>query len=296
MLLHAMLGLLSTVSYHSRTLFLFTKSDLKTTVIPITSLAVASAPLANLSHLPHVIFWIWFHVLQFDVSNQTVKPEEDEYNKKDRPLPSKRISWRNALVLRWVLVPMCWALSACYSVEVVYASIALCILTYAYDEMGFAAGHWLGRNVVNALGFLSFEVGACLIAGTNSHRLDSISATSILCSAGIFASTIQAQDFKDIVGDRLVGRKTLPIVAPTISRPTLLLGLLAWSVGLSSIWCLSTVVALAFNTLALLVGIRFMVFDTIRADQRSFYLYNVWLSTAHALPAYYRFIVSAPFQ
>lgn len=108
-------------------------------------------------------------MLQLDVSNQIAKPEEDENNKKDRPPPSKRISWRNALVLRWVLVPMCWAPSACYSVETVYASIALCILTYVYDEMGFAAGHWLGRNVVNALGSLSFEVGAYLIAGMIFH-------------------------------------------------------------------------------------------------------------------------------
>ncbi|KAI5120555.1 hypothetical protein M0805_000283 [Coniferiporia weirii] len=281
-MLHIIQQLFSKVLYYLWTIFLFTKSDIKTTVIPITLLAVASAPLAGLSRLPHVIFWIWLHVLQFDVSNQTLNPEEDEHNEKDRPLPAKRITLRDALILRWVLVPMCWALSTYYSVETVYASIALCILTYAYDEMGFAAGHWLGRNVVNALGFLSFEIGACLIAGTNSHRLDSIGATSILCSAGIFASTIQAQDFKDIVGDRLVGRKTLPIVAPTVSRPTLLLGLLAWSVGLSSIWCLSTVVALAFNMLALLVGIRFVVFDINRADQRSFYLYNV-SSESHAI-------------
>ena len=127
---------------------------------------MASAPLSDISHLPHVIFWIWFHVLQFDVSNQTLKPEEDEYNKQDRPLPAKRITWRNALILRWALVPACWALSACYSLETAYASIALCIFTYVYDEMGYAAGHWFGRNFVNALGFMSFEVGACLIAGT----------------------------------------------------------------------------------------------------------------------------------
>lgn len=111
------------------------------------------------------MFWVWFHVLQFDVSNQTLDPEEDKHNKKDRPLPAKRITWENALILRWVLVPACWALSACYSLETVYASMALCLLTYIYDEMGFAAGHWLGRNFVNALGFMSFEVGACLIAG-----------------------------------------------------------------------------------------------------------------------------------
>lgn len=130
-----------------------------------TSLAVASAPLSDVRHLPHVIFWIWFHVLQFDVSNQTLKPEEDEFNKRDRPLPSRRVTLQSALVLRWLLVPGCWALSACYSKETVYASMALCLLTYIYDEMGASAGHWMTRNIVNALGFVAFEAGACLIAG-----------------------------------------------------------------------------------------------------------------------------------
>ncbi|KAH8120717.1 UbiA prenyltransferase family-domain-containing protein [Phellopilus nigrolimitatus] len=285
-MLQTLLQLPSHVLYHLWTLFLFTKSDIKTTVIPITLLAVASAPLENIVHLPHVVFWVWFHVLQFDVSNQTLNPAEDEHNKRDRPLPAGRISWKHAKVLRWALVPLCWALSACYSAETVQASVALCILTYVYDEMGAAAGHWLGRNVVNAFGFMSFEVGACLIAGSNRHALDNIS--------GIFATTIQAQDFKDTEGDRLVGRQTLPIIAPATARPTLLLALAAWSVGLSALWGLSTAVSLAFNVLAFAVGGRFVAFHSMKADQHSFYLYNVWLSVAHVLPAYFRFVASAP--
>lgn len=138
---------------------------------------------------------------------------------------------------------------------------------------------------------------------------------SVLASAGIFATTIQAQDFKDTEGDRLVGRKTLPIVAPTIARPTLMLALMLWSVGLSALWGLSTWSALAFNVLAFTVGMRFVSLDSIKADQRSFYLYNVgvraalrrnslrltsfpisqvWLSAAHALPAYFRLIAQTP--
>lgn len=121
------------------------------------------------------------------------------------------------------------------------------------------------------MGITTFEPCFLCFLGTNSHRLYGICVTSILCSASISASTGQAQDFKDIVGDRLVGRKNLPIVAPNISRPTLMLRFLAWSVYLSAIWRLSTVVALAFILLALLVGIRFIVFDTIKADQRGYY-------------------------
>ena len=114
------------------------------------------------------MFWLWLHTLQCDIANQILEPEEDKRNKQDRPLPAGRISGKNAIILRWVLVPTCLMLSACYSVETAYASMALCFFTYIYDEGGYAAGHWLGKNVLNALGLASFEVGACLIAGMSS--------------------------------------------------------------------------------------------------------------------------------
>lgn len=68
------------------TLFLFTKSDIKTTVLPVVSLpvvliiasilfslqtffAVAASPRLDVYHVHHVVFWTWFHLLQFDASN-----------------------------------------------------------------------------------------------------------------------------------------------------------------------------------------------------------------------------------
>ena len=134
-----------------------------------SSLAAASAPLSDLSRLPHVVFWVWLHVLQFDVSNQTMDPDEDEMNKRDRPLPAKRITLQQALFFCWLLVPVCWAWSAWYSVEALYASIALVALTVIYDELGAHRGHWIVRNLVNALGFCSFETGATLVAGASAY-------------------------------------------------------------------------------------------------------------------------------
>ena len=105
--------------------------------------------------------------------------------------------------------------------------------------------------------------------------MDNISWLSVLCSAGIFATTIQAQDFKDTVGDKMIGRKTLPIVYPSIARPTLMLMLAAWSIGLSLLWKLSAQSALWFNLLGMAVGGRYISTTNMKADQRSFYLYNV---------------------
>ncbi|ETW81165.1 hypothetical protein HETIRDRAFT_319757 [Heterobasidion irregulare TC 32-1] len=257
------------------TAFLFTKSDIKTTVIPITSFAAAAAPLCGLARLPQSVFWIWLHLLQFDVSNQTLSPEEDEVNKQDRPLPSKRITLRNAIFLRWVLIPACWALSAFYSREVLWASMSLVLFTVIYNECSAHAGHWLVRNVVNAAGFASFEAGATLIAGPNSHTLDTTAIIAICCSAGIFATTIHSQDFKDRDGDKAIGRHTIPIVAPAIARYTVVIPLLLWSAFLSNLWQLDVVASCGFLIVALFVGVRFLIFTTIAADQVSFYWYNV---------------------
>ncbi|KAF5344479.1 hypothetical protein D9758_014139 [Tetrapyrgos nigripes] len=155
-------------------------------------------------------------------------PEEDQKNKIDRPLPAKRISLRNALILRWILVPVCWLWSLRYSYSVLYSSIALVFLTVLYDECGAHAGNFVVRNAINAAGFASFEAGSTLIAGSNNVSLDQIAIYSVCISTGIFATTIQAQDFKDIPGDRMIGRRTLPIVLPDIARETLMIALLFW--------------------------------------------------------------------
>lgn len=127
--------------------------------------AVASAPLCSPRRLPDTLFWIWLHLLQFDVSNQIMDIEEDSHNKPDRPLPSNRLTVRNAVILRWALVPVCFLFSALYSRETVYASMALVALTIIYDELGAHARHWLIRNIVNGAGFASFEWGSTLVAG-----------------------------------------------------------------------------------------------------------------------------------
>jgi hypothetical protein len=45
-----------------------------------------------------------------------------------------------------------------------WSSVLLCLLTYAYNEL-HCHSHWLTRNLGNAFGFASFELGATLIAG-----------------------------------------------------------------------------------------------------------------------------------
>ena len=111
--------------------------------------------------------------------------------------------------------------------------------------------------------------------GQNPHKLGDIAMLSVLLSAGAYGTTNQATDFKDIKGDRLMGRKTLPIAAPILARPTLFVLMCAWSVILSKVWELDIFAATAFCALGFTAAARFILFQTVAADKKSCLLYNV---------------------
>ncbi|KAI0255269.1 hypothetical protein BJV78DRAFT_1279458 [Lactifluus subvellereus] len=66
---------------YPRILYFFTRSDLKTIVLPVTVFAYLTAPDTSADHMLYAVFWTWFHLLQFCVSNQSIDPEEDALNK-----------------------------------------------------------------------------------------------------------------------------------------------------------------------------------------------------------------------
>ncbi|KAK0229465.1 hypothetical protein EDD85DRAFT_973084 [Armillaria nabsnona] len=252
------------------TLFLFTKSDLKTTFFPVILFATTSS-----SHPPGVFsvarasVWVYLHLLQFCVSNQLTGEAEDLLNKPWRPIAAGRISRLKAKLLRWALAVACLVLS--YLFDVVRPGVLLTIGILMSNELGFDA-HWFTKNVTNALGYYSFQAGACTIVGTHGVLGNSITE-AILRGALIVLTTIHAQDFQDVPGDRIQGRKTLPIVAPTASRISMIL-LLMWSVWLGAIS--QTVIAQFFLiSAAIVVGGRFILFRTVPADRISYILYNV---------------------
>ena len=116
------------------------------------------------------MLWVWLHLLQCDLANQSLSPEEDAVNKPDRPIPSGRITVQQTRILRWACLIPCLTLSAWYSVAVMEASVAMAVFVYIYNELEFNS-HWLGRNILNGAGLTCFEMGATLIAGTNLIKL-----------------------------------------------------------------------------------------------------------------------------
>ena len=113
------------------------------------------------------------------------------------------------------------------------------------------------------------------VAGVDPRHLDAIAVCSILCSTGIFATTIHSQDFKDVDGDRAIGRRTIPIVWGTWAKYSVLVPLLVWSVGLSVLWHLDYASRAVMILLAVGVGTQYVFGRLVHDYQIAFYWYNV---------------------
>ena len=138
--------------------------------------------------------------------------------------------------------------------DIVAPTVALTFGIWISNELRFDS-HWLSRNVCNALGYASFNAGAtamahvCERATSHIHNLFSslqlASRPSLDLPNGskggfnaalVVLETIHAQDFEDERGDRVQGRKTIPIAVPYGSRWLMAVGVTGWSVALSWFW------------------------------------------------------------
>ncbi len=104
--------------------------------------------------------WVGLHLLQFCVSNQSVGLEEDRRNKPWRPIPAGRISVAAAQSLRWTLSVPCLIISL--RLGVIVPGATLILATFAHNELQLGSS-WFLRNVLNAVGYCAFNVGAACV-------------------------------------------------------------------------------------------------------------------------------------
>ncbi|KAG0699930.1 UbiA prenyltransferase family [Suillus ampliporus] len=269
------------------TAWLFTKSDYKTIILPVIIFAAVLSPRHDMLSLSCTLLWVWSHLLQANVSNQTYSAHEDAMNHPWRPVPSGRISVKDCRTLRWGLMVFCLALSSIFGINVLISSMLLTVVEIVHDDFDLSH-HPIFKNLCNVGGYATFELGATLVLCT---QLSLTSMTALACSALVIVLTIHAQDFSDTNGDRMSGRRTLPIVAPEGSRIYMLCILPALSFILVSIWNLGPLCSIVFVSIGFGVGLRFFHLREEISDRSTYMLYNIWLMGAHLLPANARFCV-----
>ncbi|KAE9394469.1 hypothetical protein BT96DRAFT_978499 [Gymnopus androsaceus JB14] len=315
------------LTYFLETLFLFTKSDLWTVMLPITAfsqfLVTTPSPLQNpqqrLVGLAASMLWTWLNLLQFATSNQTegASPSEDAKNKPYRPIPAKRITLYHARLLRWALIPITLVVSLGLHIRqqhqhietgamtlaeewksimsgglgCIGPCIVIILLTIVHDEFG-GHQHWLLKGGTTGIAYASFAWGATCLA-SYSPTLTQPQYFAIIRSTLIILTTIHAQDFRDVEGDTLLGRTTLPIAYPVLSRISMPLILLGWSIFISfnahlsldsGISILGLLARWALITVAAWAGLRFRFLRDAKSDSKSYNMYNpvkdIWDLTA----------------
>ncbi|KAF2470543.1 UbiA prenyltransferase [Lindgomyces ingoldianus] len=287
--------------YHLRTLWLFTRSDLKTVVFPQTAFGYSAAFLRGTNtislsslftnipwHLPRIVFWIWLNLLGEVIANQRLSNSiiEDSINKPWRPLPSKRLTPDEARNL------LLWILPVTYLVGRVIggseASVALMVLSYMYNDLGGANESWLVRNVLNACGLSSFSIGAAQVAAGPLSPLEDCLYMWVTILAVIITSTVQLQDLPDAEGDRARDRRTLQLVyGEKVARWSIAMPMLFWSLFCPCYWGLSVLGFLPSCLLGGLIATRVIFSRSRAADALTWKLWCLWMMVLYLLPLLY---------
>lgn len=289
--------------FHLYSIWLFTLSDLKTIVVPKTifgilnAIAILADPkvfdehptkvITILARAPLVSFWVWINLLPFAIDNQRQPAAilEDKHNKPWRTMPSGRMTGRQARALMLCLYPT----AVLFSLKIggIRQCLALIALGYAYNDLSLADRGWMCRNFINAMGFCCFASGALEVALrtplTWDHHHTVLKWLGVI--AAVVFSTVQSQDMADQVGDRLRGRRSMPLSlgdGPTRWITAVLM--VGWVIISTMYWTPGRGAQMGIAVLGLIVARRTLVYRCCRSDKVTFRVWNAWMAGLYALP------------
>lgn len=261
----------------------FNRYDLSSTLIPgvLFTLAAWHHDHPDWYALPGTLFWavlyFWFYCTTFCISNQLAGIQEDMQNKPDRPLPAGLVSYRGAMV-RWVVAMGLFTLLGWWLGVLEWT--LLWQVTLVLHNFGRLSYHYWTKNWVMTIGTI-----AQLAAAWQMVRPLTPSAwTWLLVPALTFLTHVSLQDLRDVAGDKLIGRRTFPIVfgdqrsriflaVAFVLLPILTHGALFEPVGLSAGTILFDVL---LTVLCLIIAGRVLFLRHPTADHTSYMLFTYW--------------------
>ncbi|KAF7324381.1 UbiA prenyltransferase [Mycena venus] len=165
------------------------------TIAAVRSLDSASSELVVTSLTRSFIYFLLF-IYSFDIANQINGIAEDRINKPDRPLSSGRVTLRGAYIRWYATTFVHLAVSAAWGV---LPWTALWVYNTVYTSFYGGDKHWVLSAYCRRRGGLAAPITA------REWRW----ALLLSVMFGIVASV---QDMRDVKGDKVAGRRTLPIV------------------------------------------------------------------------------------
>ncbi|KAF7318740.1 hypothetical protein HMN09_00386300 [Mycena chlorophos] len=208
----------------------FTWRDFSMSVIPgsmytlaaLRSLSPTPPAAVFLTTLTRSILYFLIFIYAFDLANQINGVAEDRINKPDRPLSSGLVTLKGAYV-RWYLTTGL-LLGMAYAWGIPQWAAMWVVLT-VYTSWCGGDKHWTTKNLLfMSVGSLSILTAAWGLAAPITPRV----WRSMLQLSAMFGVVASVQDMRDAAGDKVAGRRTLPIL-----------------LGSSFRWVMASVIALA---------------------------------------------------
>jgi 4-hydroxybenzoate polyprenyltransferase len=276
-------------------IYLFFYSDIITVMLPCitfgilgsftnSSLTEGPLPISTLFYTcPKALCWLWGVLMVFDINNQNSPEsiEEDRINKPSRPIASGRISPTAASYLLQAMIVLTLLIS--FSTGVVPETLALFVLYWLYDNQG-GNEDWFMRNLLATGGYIFYSLGSLSIV--SNHSETRAAKLWMVIFGLVILTTIHAQDFRDMEGDQLKGRTTLPLIMGSkTGRITIAATLVFWAT-----FC-PFYLGLPFHAYCLAVGLgaftgwQFVSKTDNASDKKSFHLYCLWVAIMLQLPA-----------
>ena len=298
--LHRLMSVVAVCTYHAHSLWLFTLSDLKTIVGPgfvfgvTNALAGAEYGLktsgegfnrAVLQRLPLILLYVWINLLPFTISNQISSDaiKEDRINKLWRTLPSGRMTPEQAKPLMLALYLFALGLSSVTGG--LKQSVTLVFIGTWYNHYAGADSSYLVRNLINALGYVCFTSGAMEVALGFPLPVETRLVEWFGVIAVVIFTTVHLQDMYDQLGDRIRGRRTVPLViGDGPARWMTAITMIFWGYLCPRFWNPAMTVTALSVLLAGTIATRCLLLRTIEADRSTFKLWNVWMTLVFLLP------------
>ncbi|KAI8948547.1 hypothetical protein F4801DRAFT_556528 [Xylaria longipes] len=241
---------LLSASYFANTLYLFVRDNLKDivcmgylfgalngTIAFKFSMGPALSTTEIFLSTPQMLLWSLSNLLLFNIHNQRHPSAmlEDHENKPWRPLPSRRISSSQTTCFMFAMYPVILLISYKWGGMIPCLLEAFSCLWY--NEWGGAADPFL-KNLLNGVGYACFLAGPLeVLTGKSIFSGEGKAAIWLGILAACITTTVHTQDFRDVRGDRISGRRTVPLsIGDTAARLVVAVGVCGWTVAASWYW------------------------------------------------------------
>jgi 4-hydroxybenzoate polyprenyltransferase len=261
----------------------FIKRDYSTTILPalLFLLAACNRNQSSFSELLLALgrgfFYFLLYILSFCIANQLLGMEEDRINKPDRPLVSGAVTYRGAIV-RLVISQIAFSLLGLWFGVLEWALLWQ-LFTFLYHVARWDQ-NWFTKGLVIGIGAIAQLAAAWELV----TPLTPIAWRWIFMMGAFWTTLVAVQDFRDIVGDRAIGRKTLPMVIGEIpSRIIMSLGFVFLPVVTHFVLMIPTentlnviLCELGLAVLCLIIAARIILYRNPKADHRTYMLLTYW--------------------